>query len=104
MTGKYLITSDNWFFAPDGKQYRAAWGNVEIVEDTLLGLKTNRNSTNWFAKIGNEEKHIIMAGCQIHYAIKCDNKPNVEYAKDWCSDAANGLKEFDTPSKIYISE
>ena len=104
MTGKYLITSDNWFFAPDGKQYRAAWGNVEIVEDTLLGLKTNRNSSNWFAKIGNEEKHIIIAGCQIHYAIKCDNKPNVEYSKDWCSDAANGLKEFDTPSKIYISE
>ena len=38
----FLITTDSWFIAPDGKQYRAAWGKVEVYssEDTL-GIKTN---------------------------------------------------------------
>lgn len=65
MQGKYLITTDNWFYAPNGKQYKAAWGDVQIIEDTFLGLKTNRNSSNWFAKVGSEQKHIVIAGCQI---------------------------------------
>ena len=53
MKGKYLITTDNWFIAPDGQMYRAVWGDVEVVEDTVLGLKTNRNSSNWYAKVGS---------------------------------------------------
>lgn len=44
MKDKYLITTDSWFTAPDGKDYKAAWGEVEIVDDTFLGLKTNRKS------------------------------------------------------------
>jgi hypothetical protein len=60
MQGKYLISTDTWFYAPDGKQYKAAWGDVQIVEDTFLGLKTNRNSSNWFAKVGSEQNHIII--------------------------------------------
>ena len=32
MKGKYLITTDAWFIAPDGHSYKAAWGEVEIVE------------------------------------------------------------------------
>lgn len=46
MKGKYLITTDNWFIAPDGKSYRAAWGSVEILNDSFLGIQTNRNSSN----------------------------------------------------------
>lgn len=49
MKGKYLITTDAWFLAPDGKYYRAVWGETEIVEDQFLGLKTNRNSSNCFS-------------------------------------------------------
>lgn len=86
MKGKYLITTDNWFFAPNGKQYRAAWGEVEILEDTFLGLKTNRNSTNWFAKVGSEDNHIIIAGCQIHYSIRCEEEPETAYVNDWYMD------------------
>lgn len=100
---KYLITTDNWFFAPDGKEYKAAWGNVEILEDNLLGIKTNRNSSNWYAKVGTEENHIIIAGCQIHYAIKCEKKPNSDDAESWVTHEGkcNRLK---TPTKIYIAE
>lgn len=104
MHGKYLITTDAWFYAPDGKQYKAAWGDVQIIEDTFLGLKTNRNSSNWFAKVGSEQKHIVIAGCQIHYAVKCDEKPNTEASEDWQADAQNGIKLYERPSSIYVAQ
>lgn len=103
MKGKYLITTDCWFYAPDGKKYRAVWGEVEIIEDSFLGVKTNRNSTNWFARVGGEEKSVLVAGCQIHYAVKSEKAPNVDYVKDVCY--GDGKKEeFVRPTEIYIAE
>ena len=109
MKGKYLITTDAWFLAPDGKIYRAVWGDVKIVEDTFLGLKTNRNSANWYAKVGNETKHIIVAGCQIHYAIKCDEKPNDGMVEDYDTSTPDnkidkGIRIFNRPTQIYCAE
>lgn len=75
MKGKYLITTDNWFYAPDGKLYRAVWGNVEILPDDFLGVKTNIRSSNWYAKVGSADKFVLIAGCQLHYAVKCPKKP-----------------------------
>jgi len=97
MNGKYLITTDAWFIAPDGKQYKAAWGDVEILEDTFLGLKTNKNSANWFAKVGGNESHIIIAGCQIHYAVRCDKIPDLDSVRDYVISEANGCVEFLRP-------
>ena len=67
---KYLITTDDWFFAPNGEQYTAVWGTVNAVlsAEETLGIQTNSKSTNWYVSIGN----MIIAGCQIHYAVKCD--------------------------------
>lgn len=103
MKGKYLITSDNWFFAPDGKQYKSAWGEIEILTDDILGIKTNRNASNWFAKIGSNSNHIIIAGCQIHYAVKCEIKPN---DKNVIDDITHNGKycNSERPSRIYIAE
>jgi hypothetical protein len=103
MTGKYLITTDAWFLAPDGKQYKSAWGEVEILSDSILGIKTNLKSTNWFAKVGSLEKHIIIAGCQIHYACKSKTKPNDGLASDYQIEAGE-LKIYDRPSQIYCAE
>lgn len=103
MTGKYLITTNEWFIAPDGKNYKAAWGEVEIIEDSFLGVKTNRMSANWFAKVGSEKSHLIIAGCQIHYATKCNSKPNTEPSEDWQADA-NKLNIYQRPNCIYIAE
>ena len=103
MKGKYLITTDNWFTAPDGCQYKSAWGDVTIVEDSFLGIKTNRMSANWFAKVGSEKNHIIIAGCQIHYAVRCEKKPETGYVKDWQADSSN-VNIFDRPGQIYIAE
>ena len=102
-SGKYLVTSDNWFFAPDGKQYKSAWGEVSILEDNFLGIKTNRNSANWFLKIGSDSKFIIIAGCQIHYAVKCENKPNDGEVQDW-KEMDNEVIQYHKPSSIYIAE
>jgi hypothetical protein len=103
MKGKYLITTDNWFIAPDGKLYRSIWGEVEIIEDSFLGIKTNSKSTNWYAKIGSEENHVIVAGCQIHYACKSNNKPNICKVLDYSADAS-GHSEYERPTQIYIAE
>ena len=104
MEGKYLITTDGWFYAPDGKTYRAVWGDVCVMSDSILGVTTNRNSSNWFLRIGSEENHVIVAGCQVHYAVRSENKPNSETVIDHVFDAANGCKIFDRPSHIYIAE
>lgn len=103
MKGKYLITTDGWFTAPDGRSYCAVWGDVEIVEDIFLGIKTNKNSANWYAKIGSENNHIIVAGCQIHYAIKCKDKPNTKDVLGYTT-GENGINTFYKPTDIYIAE
>ena len=103
MEGNYLITTDAWFIAPDGKQYKSVWGYVHIIDDSFLGIKTNRNSSNWFAKIGSEDNHVIVAGCQIHYAIRCEYKPNTDSVKDYATDS-KGINIFDRPTQVYCCE
>ncbi|HET8839729.1 MAG TPA: hypothetical protein VFM82_12135 [Flavobacteriaceae bacterium] len=103
MKGKYLITTDNFFTAPDGKEYNAVWGNVEILEDSFLGVKTNARSSNWYAKIGSENKHVIIAGCQIHYAVKSEKEPYTENGQMWTFDIEK-VGVHKTPTKIYIAE
>lgn len=98
---KYLITTDNWFIAPDGEQYRAVFGTVTAVandEDTL-GIKTNRSSTNWYVVIGN----MIVAGCQIHYCIKCNEVSQIPATREI---EHNGelKKERENRTKIYLAD
>ncbi len=103
MTGKYLITTDEFFIAPDGQSYQAVWGDVKILGDEALGLKTNRNATNWYAKVGSSEKHIIIAGCQIHYAIKCNKKPKLH--KHLVDNVHEGkVIEYKSATRIYLAQ
>jgi hypothetical protein len=103
MKGKYLITTDAWFIAPDGKQYKSVWGEVKIVDDSILGIKTNKNSSNWFAIIGNEDRQVIIAGCQIHYAIKSEEKPNNNDVLDYQTSVEKGCIDFKRPTQIWIA-
>ena len=103
MEGKYLITTDAWFTAPDGNDYRAAWGTVEILSDNILGVKTNARSANWFAKIGSEEKHVIIAGCQIHYAVKSKERPSDQGGTAW-ELSVEKIAIHQTSNKIYFAE
>jgi len=104
MKGKYLITTDNWFFCPNGNSYKAVWGNVEIFNDEkVLGIQTNRQSSNWYAKVGSEEKHIIIAGCQIHYSIHCNEQPDLQPVE--VENVYEGkIMLAKSQSRIYIAE
>ena len=78
---KFLITTDNWFFAPDGQQFKAVWGTVHAISDSkeTLGMETNRYSSNWYIHIGS----MVVAGCQIHYAINTNENPcDYKYSKE----------------------
>lgn len=69
---KVLITTNEWFFAPDGQSYKAVWGKAEIFKsEDLLGVKPH-NYANWFARVDGV---FLIAGCQIHYVMLCEERP-----------------------------
>lgn len=91
----YLITTDSWFFDPTGEQRRAVWGKCRILTtEEVFNFIPARPSTNWFVKCGN----VIIAGCQIHYAIQTDIKPKIK--EGTCEN--NG--KTDELNSIYIAE
>lgn len=49
-----LVTVDNWFYAPDGRMYRAVFGTVKGARtaEKTLGVRPNGKSTNWYLEIG----------------------------------------------------
>lgn len=67
---RVLVTTDNWFFAPNGQMYRAVFGTVKAVRtaEDSLGVRPNGKSTNWYLEIGR----MTIAGCQIHYLVRTD--------------------------------
>lgn len=99
---KVLITTQGWFIAPDGIEYRACWGTLKSVNEAgkTLGFIPNRSHANWFIQIGN----MIIMGCQVMYVIECNEKPNFDKAKSWVHTAEKGVTEYDHPTKIYMAE
>lgn len=93
-----LATLDNYFFAPDGKQYRAVFGKVKAIsgDQETLGIKTNARSTNWYATIGD----MTIAGCQIHYVVKTE-KCSIEADVEDFTIVDGVTKKYYRPSLIY---
>ena len=74
----YLITTDDWFRGPDGEQYKAVWGKAVIIQaKDALGFNPTR-STNWFVVVGEGDRSVFIAGCQIHYAVLCEKPPKIK--------------------------
>lgn len=98
---RVLVTTDNWFFAPNGLEYRAVFGTVKGVhtDEATLGIKTNSRSTNWYVEIGN----MVIAGCQIHYAIHTESC-NLGDVRAWQTSGESGIQEFIRPSAIYNAD
>lgn len=72
----YLITCDSYFIANDGEEYRAVWGKCTIYESKeKFGFVPARPYANWVVEVGKGEKSVIMAGCQVHYAVQCKKRP-----------------------------
>lgn len=99
-----LVTTDNWFYAPDGRKYRAAGGKMKVHEDSdILGVKTNRNSTDWYLTLGEGGGAILVAGCQVHYAVVCPDQPSTEDVIDVSYGGGEMMKKFMRPTEIYIA-
>lgn len=99
MTGKYLITCDSWFIAPDGKSYMAVWGDCKtITSKEALGFDPNRNSANWFVEVTNNGESVLLAGCQIHYAVSCKERPNTKPTEQNYDDRGKVVRD----TRIYI--
>jgi len=74
----YLITTDDWFYAPDGQSYKAVWGKAQISSDEeVLGFKGRASAANWFLTVTGDKTNcpLIVAGCQVHYAVICNDEP-----------------------------
>jgi hypothetical protein len=100
---RYLVTTANWFHGPDGQSYRAAWGRVRVLKTKdILGFDPLRPSTNWFMKVGIERKHVLIAGCQIHYLVRCEEKPKSPFIGQTYKDKDNGLEY--SAERIYFAE
>lgn len=104
---KALITTDNWFFAPDGQQYRSVFGTIKGVYDSqvTLGVKTNAKSTNWYVVIGN----LTLAGCQIHYVVETDSFSSLPPKKEIDNDGKtivvrNCLSNIYNADKKFINK
>lgn len=97
---KVLVTTDEWFTAPDGRVYKCVFGTVKGLNNakTTLGITVNARSSDWYLHIGN----MVIAGCQIHYAIKTD-KCNFERIKFKDSVEGKVYKE-DWPTRIYNAD
>lgn len=97
---KCLLTVDSWFYAPDGCQYRAVFGTVKAVRSSeeALGVRTNAKSSNWYVEIGC----VPVAGCQIHYAVRCD-VCNLGTAQDFVL-TDKGLIQNERPTVIFNAD
>ena len=72
---KYLITTYDWFYGPDGESYKGVWGRCELLKaEELLGFRPT-HATNWVIRLGVEDVQIVIGGCQINYAVRTDTPP-----------------------------
>jgi len=96
---KALVTTDGWFFAPNGRQYRAVFGTVKAVRtaEESLGIKPNGRSTNWYLQIGA----LTLAGCQVHYVLRCDECSDAARVPDYTT---SPFVEFARPNGIFHTD
>lgn len=97
---RWLVTTNGWFYAPDGRSYRGAYGTVKGVrgDEATLGIRTNRNATNWYLEIGN----LLIAGCQIHYAVRTDDC-NLGSVAEW-NEKDGVVTKYERPVVIYNAD
>ena len=97
---KVIVTVDNWFYGPDGREYRAVFGTVHGIhsDQDTLGMKTNARSTNWYMNVGGA----VIAGCQIHYVCRADKAPP-ETAPGWTLHDGNVVRH-DRPSVVLDAD
>lgn len=70
INSKVLITTREWFFAPDGRQYKAVHGTLKGVHAAkdVFGFTVNASHANWLIEVGD----MAILGCQVLYCVRCE--------------------------------
>lgn len=77
-----LVTTDKWFMAPNGQEYKYIYGNAHFrTTENILGFNPEK-STNWILDFGD----VIIMGCQIHYISICKNELKKEIVRVYRSE------------------
>lgn len=95
---KVLVTTHDWFYAPNGLDYKAVFGTLKAIEESskLVGFNTTRGAfANWVYTIGE----VVVMGCQVLYIIYTDEINTSEKIDDWHPD--HGV--YQRPNRIYIT-
>jgi hypothetical protein len=72
-----VVTVDDWFYGPNGNRYNSVYGLVSIVKARdLLGFDP-KNAANWFILVGSPGQQVLIAGCRVHYAAMCHERPGI---------------------------
>lgn len=97
---KVLVTTNNWFTAPDGCDYKCVYGTLKAIHEAgkSLGFIPNRSHANWFIEIG---KMVIM-GCQVMYIIECETINQGE-TKSWHLEVGK-IYEYTKPTTVFVTE
>lgn len=77
---KYLLITDEPFYAANGLAYRAIWGRcwVKSFQDTFKFPA--KHHVNWYISVSENEEDTdgyLIAGCRINYAKRTDEPPQV---------------------------
>ena len=92
-----LVTTNDWFLAPNGTEYKAVFGTVTAIGSAVdvLGVETN----DWYLDIGD----MIIAGCQINCLIRTDQYDD-GHTSSWSNDRDGNAKVSAVPCKIYKAD
>ena len=76
------VQFDEWFFAPDGQQYRVAFGPCFVTKARELFGFEPKNSANWYVRVGADDKAVLLAGCRVHAVQLTQIKPAGSHVYD----------------------
>lgn len=84
-----LVTTSDWFIAPDGLSYQSVFGTlqaVHLMKDVIPGAVPTRTHANYLFEIGN----MLVMGCRVSYIIRANkNQVKFDHVLDWSTtDAA----------------
>lgn len=105
---KVLVTTQGWFIAPNGVQYKGAFGVLKAIHtsESTLGFTPSRTHTNWYLQVGN----ITIAGCQVLYCVE-SNECNLGMVEDFSIERTHGdliigrnAEKFNRGSYIYNAD
>jgi len=79
ISGKiYLLTTDEYFYAPNVLSYRAVWGRCFVHNFQENFTFPAKGHANFFVVVGSEtleDDSVLIAGCRINYAFACEKPP-----------------------------